>query len=197
MYLCTKYMSMCVRSLGQCICELVRGLVTYLIACIGLFGSYVFFFGVVDTTIHCHRCVVIVAVVVVSQLWGHMNCLFHLASSIPYPLAVVSCHFGPGQMWTRAVKIAQTKRSNTKTFCKLFRKLKQFWRVSLDRPQKSREKKTKEHNKTYKHDNNEGQMSFDATKTTHTPIHTRTHTLLTFPYQCHVILVAVRSRSLL
>lgn len=132
------------------------------------------FFGVVvDTTIHCHRCVVIVAVVVVSHLWGHMNCLFHLASSIPYPLAVVSCHFGPGQMWTRAVKIAQTKRSNTKTFCKLFRKLKQFWRVSLDRPHKSREK-TKEHNKTYKHDNNEGQMSFDATKTTH--IHTYTHT---------------------
>lgn len=34
-------------------------------------------------------------------------------------------------------------------------------------------------------------MSFDATNTTHTPIHTRTHTLLTFPYQCHVILVAV------
>lgn len=137
-----------------------------------------FFCAVVDTTIHCHRCVVIVAVVVVSQLWGHMNCLFHLASSIPYPLAVVvSCHFGPGQMWTRAVKIAQTKRSNTK---KRFVNCLENWNnfdVFLLTDHKNREKKTKEHNKTYKHDNNEGQMSFDATKTTHThtPIHTRTH----------------------
>lgn len=132
-----------------------------------------FFCGVVDTTIHCHRCVVIVAVVVVSQLWGHMNCLFHLASSIPYPLAVVSCHFGLAKCEQELWKLHKRNARTQKHFVNCLENWNNF-DVFLLTDHKNREIKTKEPNKTYKHDNNEGQMSFDATKTTH--IHTYTHT---------------------